>query len=121
MILDVTLYLTDDELYKIKTKSLHYDEYTSYFKREVLQNDDVKMHLARISVAPGSYLEEMYVTDYYKANDQAQLSNYNTLKRETIIAVPKFFLGLSLIMTGGKKGFGKLKIPTRRILMVIGF
>ncbi|MFF2857478.1 FAD-dependent oxidoreductase, partial [Peribacillus sp. NPDC058002] len=105
VILDVTLHLTDDELYKIKTKSLHYDEYTSYFKREVLQNDDVKMHLARISVAPGSYLDEMYVTDYYRANDQTQLSNYNTLKRETIIAVPKFFLGLSRYNDWGKVRF----------------
>lgn len=105
VILDVTLHLTDDELYKIKTKSLHYDEYTSYFKRDVLQNDDVKMHLARISVAPGSYLDEMYVTDYYRANDQAQLSNYNTLKRETIVAVPKFFLGLSRYNDWGKKRF----------------
>lgn len=105
VILDVTLHLTDDELYKIKTKSLHYDEYTSYFKRDVLQNDDVKMHLARISVAPGSYLDEMYVTDYYRENDQAQLSNYNTLKRETIVAVPKFFLGLSRYNDWGKKRF----------------
>ncbi|MFB7639292.1 FAD-dependent oxidoreductase [Peribacillus butanolivorans] len=105
VILDVTLQLTDDELYKIKTKSLHYDEYTSYFKRDVLQNDDVKMHLARISVAPDSYLDEMYVTDYYRANDQTQLSNYNTLKRETIIAVPKFFLGLSRYNDWGKKRF----------------
>ncbi|MBT2648450.1 FAD-binding oxidoreductase [Bacillus sp. ISL-34] len=105
VILDVTLHLTDNELYNIKTKSLHYDEYTSYFKRDVLQNDDVKMHLARISVAPGSYLDEMYVTDYYRANDQTRLSDYNTLKRETIIAVPKFFLGLSRYNDWGKKSF----------------
>ncbi|MGE7650008.1 FAD-binding oxidoreductase [Peribacillus frigoritolerans] len=105
VILDVTLHLTDDELYNIKTKSLHYDQYTSYFKREVLKNDDVKMHLARISVAPDSYLDEMYVTDYYRANDQTRLSDYNTLKRETIIAVPKFFLGLSRFNDWGKKRF----------------
>jgi FAD/FMN-containing dehydrogenase len=105
VIIDVTLHLTDDELYKIKTKSLHYDQYTSYFKREVLKNDDVKMHLARISVAPDSYLDEMYVTDYYRANDQTRLSDYDTLKRETIIAVPKFFLGLSRYNDWGKKRF----------------
>lgn len=105
VILDVTLHLTDDELYNIKTKSLHYDEYTSYFKREVLQNDDVKMHLARISVAPGSYLDEMYVTDYYRTNDQTRLSDYDTLKRETIIAVPKFFLSLSRYNDWGKNRF----------------
>ncbi|MFD6440769.1 FAD-binding protein [Peribacillus sp. NPDC060186] len=105
LILDVTLQLTEDELYQIKTKSLQYDEYTSYFKRDVLQYDDVKMHLARISVAPGSYLEEMYVTDYFTANDQTKLTNYNTLKRETIVAVPKLFLGLSRYNDWGKKMF----------------
>jgi decaprenylphospho-beta-D-ribofuranose 2-oxidase len=105
VILDVTLHLTDDELYQIKTKSLQYDEYTSYFKQEVLQNDEVKMHLARISVAPGSYFNAMYVMDYYKASDQAQLSDYDTLKRETIVAVPKFFLGLSRFNDLGKKMF----------------
>lgn len=105
VIIDVTLHLTDDELYKIKTKSLHYDQYTSYFKKEVLKNDDVKMHLARISVAPDSYLDEMYVTDYYRANDQTRLFDYDTLKRETIIAVPKFFLGLSRYNDWGKKRF----------------
>ena len=63
------------------------------------------MHLARISVAPGSYLDEMYVTDYYRANDQTRLSDYETLKRETIIAVPKFFLGLSRYNDWGKKRF----------------
>ena len=46
VILDVTLHLTDDELYQIQTKSLAYDDYSSYFNREILQNDAVKMHLA---------------------------------------------------------------------------
>ncbi|WP_285767128.1 FAD-binding oxidoreductase [Peribacillus sp. SI8-4] len=109
IILDVTLHLTDDELYQIKTKSLHYEEYTSYFKKEVLQNSEVKMHLARISVAPGSYLDEMYVTDYYEANDQTKLPAYNALKRETIVAVPKFFLGLSRYNDWGKEQFWKIQ------------
>jgi len=50
-------------------------------------------------------LDEMYVTDYYRANDQTRLSDYDTLKRETIIAVPKFFLGLSRYNDWGKKRF----------------
>lgn len=95
VILDVTLQLTHDELYQVKTESITYDEYSSYFTKNVLQKNDVKMHLARISVAPDSYLTEMYVTDYSTADDQSQLGNYTTLKRESIIAIPKFFLGLS--------------------------
>ncbi|MFJ7754778.1 FAD-dependent oxidoreductase [Peribacillus muralis] len=109
IILDVTLHLTDDELYQIKTRSLHYDEYTSYFKQEVLQKDEVKMHLARISVAPGSFLDEMYVTDYYRANDQTKLPKYDALKRETIVALPKFFLGLSRYSDWGKERFWNIQ------------
>ncbi|MDX1700417.1 MAG: FAD-binding oxidoreductase, partial [Melioribacteraceae bacterium] len=64
VILDVTLQLTKNELYQVNTESISYDKYSSYFKTNVLLNDDIKMHLARISVAPNSYLTEMYVTDY---------------------------------------------------------
>ncbi|TQR12784.1 FAD-binding oxidoreductase [Psychrobacillus soli] len=95
VILDITLQLTDDELYQIRTTSLAYDEYSSYFTTNVLQDDAVKMHLARISVAPESFLTEMYTTDYYMTEDQTQLKLHSILKRESLIAIPKFFLGLS--------------------------
>ncbi|MFC6039959.1 FAD-binding protein [Paenisporosarcina macmurdoensis] len=105
VILDVTLQLTKNELYQVTTESISYDEYSSYFTKNVLQNDDIKMHLARISVAPNSYLTEMYVTDYSTADDQSQLANYTTLKRESIIAIPKFFLGLSRTNDWGENMF----------------
>lgn len=102
IILDVTLQLTDDELYQIRTTSLAYDEYSAYFKTNVLQDEAVKMHLARISVAPEGFLTEMYTTDYYMADDQGQLEFNSTLKRESLIAIPKFFLGLSRLNGWGK-------------------
>ncbi|GGA43832.1 FAD-binding protein [Psychrobacillus lasiicapitis] len=102
VILDVTLQLTDDELYQIRTTSLTFDEYSAYFKTKVLQGEAVKMHLARISVAPESFLTEMYTTDYYMADDQGQLELNSTLKRESLIAIPKFFLGLSRLNGWGK-------------------
>jgi len=105
VILDVTLQLTDDELYQVKTASISYDEYSSYFTKNVLQKDEVKMHLARISVASDNYLNDMYVTDYSKADDQSLLGNYTSLKRESIIAIPKFFLGLSRTNEWGKNMF----------------
>src|SRR5690606_35729880 len=49
VILDVTLKLTDDALYQIESEQLRYDEYSDYFK-EKIKNDQVKMHLARISI-----------------------------------------------------------------------
>ncbi|MFB5088686.1 FAD-binding oxidoreductase [Psychrobacillus sp. PGGUH221] len=106
VILDVTLQLTDDKLYKVQSKSLTYDEYSTYFTTHV-KGDSVKMHLARISVAPDSFLSEMYVTNYYLAEDQSLLSNHTTLKRERIIAIPKLLLGLSRINTHGKNMFWK--------------
>jgi FAD/FMN-containing dehydrogenase len=105
VILDVTLQLTKDELYKVTTESFSYDEYSSYFTKNVLQNDDIKMHLARISVAPDSYLTEMYVTDYSTAVDQSVIGDYTSLKRESIIAIPKFFLGLSRTNEWGENMF----------------
>jgi decaprenylphospho-beta-D-ribofuranose 2-oxidase len=105
IILDVTLHLTDDELYQVKTESISYDEYSSYFTKNVLQKENVKMHLARISVAPDSFLTEMYVTDYSTADDQSLLGNYTSLKRESIIAIPKFFLGLSRTNEWGENMF----------------
>ncbi|WP_020061831.1 FAD-binding oxidoreductase [Bacillus sp. 123MFChir2] len=105
VILDVTLKLTEDELYQIRTKTLDYREYTSYFKKHVEGDEGVRMHLARISVAPDSFLREMYVTNYVLATDQEQRERYSTLKEETNVALPKFFLGLSRYSDWGKTMF----------------
>ncbi len=61
------------------------------------------MHLARISVAPNSFLREMYVTDYTLAQNQNMREEYSKLKEETIIAAPKFLLGLSRYSDWGKR------------------
>ena len=63
------------------------------------------MHLARISVAPNSFLREMYVTDYTLAQNQNMREEYSELKEETIIAAPKFLLGLSRYSDWGKNTF----------------
>ncbi|MGG3942258.1 FAD-binding oxidoreductase [Peribacillus psychrosaccharolyticus] len=105
IILDVTLELTDDKLYQYETKEVNYREYDSYFTKEVLANDQVKMHLARISVAPVSFLTDMYLTNYLLAPDQTRLEDYDSLKRDSIIALPKFFLGLARINDSGKNTF----------------
>ncbi|OMP68410.1 FAD-binding oxidoreductase [Domibacillus epiphyticus] len=105
VILDVTLHLTDDELYKKKTSTMDYNKYSAYFEKEVKENPDVKMHLARISVAPETFLREMYVTDYVHADNQQDLLKYNTLKEDSFVAIPKFFLGLSRYSDWGKNIF----------------
>ncbi|AYC30493.1 FAD-binding protein [Paenisporosarcina cavernae] len=105
VILDVTLRLTKDVLYEMKTQEMDNQTYSTYFKEDVLGNSDVQMHMARISTAPDSFLTEMYATDYYLAEDQSKLSNYSKLSREKIIAIPKLFLGLARMSDRGKNLF----------------
>src|SRR5690625_4493864 len=48
VILDVTLHLTDDELYIHENKQLDFSNYTDYFVENILESDEIKMHVARI-------------------------------------------------------------------------
>lgn len=64
VILDVTLTLTNDELYEISTKTLQYDEYTSYFTTEVLPNSKKKN-------ASGSYFH--FARDIFQGNVRDEL------------------------------------------------
>ncbi|RFU70942.1 FAD-binding oxidoreductase [Peribacillus saganii] len=109
VILDVTLKLTDDELYQMRTKMVDYQDYPGYFKDEIKKNPKVKMHLARISVAPKNFLKDMYITDYLLADDQSRYKRYSKLKNEGIVAVPKFFLGMSRYSDWGKNVFWELQ------------
>jgi FAD/FMN-containing dehydrogenase len=78
VILDVTLELADDELYQHRSAAMNYKEYETYFNEKVKQDTSVKMHLARISVARESFLQEMYVTDYVLADNQnKRLKSWN--------------------------------------------
>ncbi|WP_456278405.1 FAD-binding oxidoreductase [Bacillus sp. AK128] len=104
VILDVELELTEDELYTTETKELHYDEFTDYFKKEVLENDQVRMHLSRISTSPEHFLKEMYVTNYVLAEDQSSegLAKHSELKNDRMTWLTKFLLGLSRSYDWGK-------------------
>ncbi len=116
IILDVTLQLTDDELLQTKTANMPYTEYPSYFKQQVQRDPKAKMHLARISIAPDSFMEDMYAITYKTAPDQRQLASYQKLKDENLVAVPKFFLGLSRINDAGKNSFWNAqKVYTQQI------
>lgn len=60
IILDVTIHLTEDELYQIRSKSIDYQDYPDYFIEHVKENNDIRMHIARLSVAPKTLLRDMY-------------------------------------------------------------
>ncbi|MFC3210180.1 FAD-binding oxidoreductase [Planomicrobium okeanokoites] len=105
IILDVTLRLTDDEMYEIHSEQLQYDDYSDYFNENVIADDSVKMHLARISLSPDSYLKEMYVINYQAMEPKGVPMDPQKLREETLIAVPKFFLGLARLNEQGKRTF----------------
>ncbi|RIW29268.1 FAD-binding oxidoreductase [Bacillus salacetis] len=105
VILDAEIQLTDDELYSMKTTKLPYDQYSEFFKKEVRGNQDVKMHLARISTAPDTFLKDMYITDYVQTEDQEAFKEYSELKGEEGTFVSKFMLGVSRKTDWGKNLF----------------
>lgn len=84
VILDAELQLTSDELYMMNVEEMRYDEYKDYFLKNVLGKGDVKMHLARLSTAPDSFLEDMYVTDYVLDENQEELASSAQLKEDRL-------------------------------------
>lgn len=96
IIIDVTLDLTDNETYTIHTNKLRTEQYEAHF-HQVLNQPDIAMHYARISVAPSSFLEEMYVIDYKKTKETDATTN---LKGETGTRASK--LALDIGRKGGK-------------------
>ncbi|MFD2445542.1 FAD-dependent oxidoreductase [Bacillus sp. CGMCC 1.16607] len=105
IILDVTLILTKDELYQIETKTMTVQDYPTYFLEKVKNNELVRMHFARISVAPDTFFNDMYVMNYNLVENQGKRTQYSRLKGEPIIALPKAILGLSRYSDYGKNLF----------------
>ncbi|MDR4287623.1 FAD-binding protein, partial [Bacillus thuringiensis] len=68
--LDGTLKLTCDELYELDMRMIYYKAYASYFKEKVKRDENVRMHLERITVDQNSVLKEMYVNDYTLSQNQ---------------------------------------------------
>jgi len=90
VILDVTLDLTDNELYTIHTNKMKTSEYEPYFKN-VNNNSKIAMHYARVSVASNSFLDEMYAIDYYKTG---KYDRKTKLKDESLVHLTKYSLDM---------------------------
>lgn len=109
IILDVTLSLTEDTIYLMNTDALNVDRYSQYFLNEVKSNPDIHMHLARISVAPDSFLTEMYAINYTVAKS-IPLHEHNALKsRENGVIPTKLLFHLNRFSDGGKNVFWELQ------------
>jgi decaprenylphospho-beta-D-ribofuranose 2-oxidase len=109
VILDVELQLTEDELYVMRTKEMTYDKYPEYFSEHVLADGEVKMHLARLSTAPHTFLKEMYITDYYSSENQQEYTENSKLKEDRFTFLTKFLLGLSRDFDWGKDVFWNMQ------------
>ncbi|WP_274306938.1 FAD-binding oxidoreductase [Solibacillus daqui] len=90
VILDVTLELTENDVYTIHTEELKTDEYESYFNN-LLDHNNTALHYARVSVAPNTFLDEMYVIDY---NYTGKQDHKSSLKGEQGVHLSKLALDL---------------------------
>ncbi len=103
IILEVTLSLTEDEIYAISTEVLAREEYVSYFTSKVLPDRDVRMHIARISVAPDSSLTEMYAMNY-RVDRTLPLKGNNKLSAKERWVIPaKLLFNLNRSFDWGKQ------------------
>ncbi|KRE86489.1 FAD-binding protein [Paenibacillus sp. Soil766] len=109
VIMDVTLSLTDDEVYEMTSETMPTTAYSDYFLNQVKQNHDIHMHLARISVAPDTFLTEMYATNY-RARWDLPLTDHNKLKLKDRNVWPlKLLFGLNRSFDWGKNAFWDLQ------------
>jgi FAD/FMN-containing dehydrogenase len=106
VILDVTLELTENDVYTIHTEELKTNEYEAYFSN-LLRNENTSMHYARVSVAPHSFLNEMYVIDY---KNTGKKDHKTELKKERGARIGKLALDIGRQGGGGRGSFlGKSK------------
>ncbi|NQD67529.1 hypothetical protein HP456_16575 [Bacillus haikouensis] len=93
----------------MRTNEISYVKYPEYFNKHVLSDDKVKMHLARLSTAPRTFLKDMYITDYYSSGNQQEYIENSKLKEDKFTFLTKFFLGLSRDFDWGKDLFWKMQ------------
>ncbi|MDN4074286.1 FAD-binding oxidoreductase [Fictibacillus terranigra] len=103
VILDVTLKLAQDEWYENEVLAMDYREYTDYFKQRVKEDPNIRMHMARLSIAPdSSFFKEMYATNYRLVKNQKPTKN-EPLRKDGNAVLPKALLGTSRYSEWGKK------------------
>ncbi len=110
VILDVTLQLTDDVFYVSEMKQLNYEAYASHFQQHILADETIGLHYARLSIAPNSFLEDMYLTNYKLVREDNELypvdemtfDQLTTLEEEKNVGRNKFLFNLSRKFDWGK-------------------
>lgn len=110
LILDVTLTLTEDELYRLNVDRTQAAAYPSYFRQNVLGDPNMRMHLARISLQPGEgYFSDMYALNY-AIDTEASLQDYNKMSvREPGVLPAKILFNLNRGTVWGREWFWGLQ------------
>jgi decaprenylphospho-beta-D-ribofuranose 2-oxidase len=109
IILDVSLTLTDNEMYSVTSDFIPVDDYSSYFRSKVKLNDDIHMHFARVSVAPDSFLTDMYATNYTLNKSVPLKANDSLQAREEWVIPTKLLFQLNRVSDWGKNTFWNLQ------------
>ncbi|WP_159885194.1 FAD-binding oxidoreductase [Paenibacillus puerhi] len=105
IILDVTLTLTDDEVYRTGMQQIKVEDYPQYFRQEVQSDPDIHMHMSRISVAPDHFLTDMYAINY-RVDSTIPLQEQRSLStREAWVIPTKLAFQLNRASDWGKNLF----------------
>lgn len=111
IILDVTLSLTENELYRMRYDTMDVESYSQYFTKQVKANPDIHLHIARISVAPEHFLKDMYAINY-AVDPTVPLEGHDRLKtREDGVVVSKLMFNLNRTFDWGKQALWQLQKP----------
>ncbi|MFC0216700.1 FAD-binding oxidoreductase [Paenibacillus chartarius] len=109
IILDVTLTLTDNEMYRMHIDQMDVGSYSRYFMEQVKTNPAIHLHLARISVTPDQPLTEMYAINY-ELDRSLSLKEHDALKtRESGVLPSKLLFHLNRFSGWGKAVFWKMQ------------
>lgn len=73
VILDVDLDLVKNEIYRPKIAYIDYKAFPDYFKKNILDNDQIGLIYGRLSVSPASYLTETAVHFYTRTKFEGDL------------------------------------------------
>jgi FAD/FMN-containing dehydrogenase len=95
IILDATIQLTDDAVYKHQSVTLDYKNFPAYFDKNIKNDPNVGLMLVRPSIdpRPDKFLREMVVSTWLKTDQNPP--NIHVLGQEQNVLRDKFFFGLS--------------------------
>lgn len=111
VILDVTLSLTENEMYKQRYDTMDVESYSQYFEEQVKADPRIRLHIARISVAPDHFLKDMYAVNYLK-DDSTPLQGNDRLKvREDGVVISKLMFNFNRTFNWGKNVLWELQKP----------